>query len=408
MLSAKRNKKENNQEIETSKIPEKNIINLNGSMNGSSVQFLNNSNNRKLSIINKLKNNNNYITQNINEKDVQNLSQEESIDSLLKIYKQIIPIPSKISIVFIFIGIIFYFSFTIANFSESNYKKLNWKYSINLSMNILERIPKLMEMLIYSCITVITNNQHAIKGSPANDNQPKYLTYFKVNSLYYSDDIMNKYFKNNFFGELLRDNYRLNYNYNNYLFQEKNNIFINTNLWEKLLNIEGYFCIYAIFGDKLSSYEGNNIYNFIKEVEYSALTCKEENAGINDSGIKNEINFILQELTNKYIEFITYKDANKNLSEARTNFFNSNDIKKIFKDMKDPIIIYYNTIINAVYLDFQLKINRLIRVQIFYDICLFLFIILISICFSFVFIKVEKNKKLFTYFSEIPKTNGYD
>ena len=106
MLSPKINKKGNNKENEKS---DKNIINLNGSMNGSSVQFLNNSNNRKLSIINKLEKNNNYITSNINEKDVQNLSKEESIDSLLKIYKQTLPISSKISIIFIFICIIFYF-----------------------------------------------------------------------------------------------------------------------------------------------------------------------------------------------------------------------------------------------------------------------------------------------------------
>ena len=275
-------------------------------------------------------------------------------------------------------------------------------------MNILERIPKLMEMLIYSCITVITNNQNAIKGSPENDNQPKYLTYFKVNSLYYSDDIMNKYFKNNFFGELLRDNYRLNYNYNNYLFQEKNNIFINTKHWEKLLNTGGYFCIYATIAEKFDSYEGNNIYDFIKEVEYSALNCKEENAGINESGVKLEINYILQELTNRYIEFITYNNSNKNLSEARTNFFNSNDIKKIFREMEDAIIVYYYINIKVVYQDFQLKINKHIKVQIFYDICLFLFMILITICFLFAIIKVEKYKNLFAYFSELPRINGYD
>ena len=220
MLSSKRNKKENNQEKGKNKIAEQNIINLNGSMNGSSAQFLNNSNNRKLSIINKLEKNNNYITPNINENDAKSLSQEESVDSLLNLSIKMIPISSKIFIALIFIGTILYFSFIIANFSETNYKKLIWKNSINLSMNILERIPKLMEILIYSCITVISNNQNVIKGSPENDNQPKYMTYFKVNSLYYSDDIMNKYFKNNFFGELLRDNYRINYNYNNYLFQE--------------------------------------------------------------------------------------------------------------------------------------------------------------------------------------------
>jgi hypothetical protein len=275
-------------------------------------------------------------------------------------------------------------------------------------MNILERIPKLMEMLIYSCIIVITNNQNIIKGSPENDNQPKYLTYFKENSLYYSDDIMNKYFKNDFFRELLRDSYRINYNYNNYLFLEEDNIFFNVIHWENIFNKGGYFCIYASIGEELDSYEGNNIYDFIKEVEYNVLKCKEKKAGINESGAKLEINYILQELANRYIEFITYNNSNMNLSEARANFFNSNDIKKIFNDMEDSIIIYYNTIINAVYLDFQTKINKLIKVQIFYDICLFLFIIIITICFLFVYIKVERYKKLFSYFSEIPRMNGYN
>jgi hypothetical protein len=275
-------------------------------------------------------------------------------------------------------------------------------------MNILERIPKLMEMLIYSCITVMANNQNIIKGSPSNDNQPKYISYFKVYSLYYSDDIMNKYFKNDFFGELLRDIYRINYNYNNYLFQEKNNIFINTNHWEKLLNIEGYFCIYASIGKNLDSYEGDNVYEFFKEVEYNALKCKEENSEINDSGAKLEINYIIQELTNRYIEFITHNNSNMNLTQARTNFFKSNDIKKIFNDMKNSIIFYYYTIINAVYLDFQLQINKLIKMQVFYDIFLFLIMISIANCFLFVVIKVEKYKKLFAYYSKIPRINGYD
>ena len=354
--SPKKNKKGNNKEDEKNR---QNNINLDGSMNGSSVQFLNNSNNRKLSV-NNLEKNNNFLTPNINEKDSPNLSQEESLDSLLKISKKIIPNASKISMTFIIFGILLYLSLALVNIAESNNKKLKWKFSINLSMNILERIPKLMEMLIYACITVMSNNQNVMKGSPSNDNQANYLTDFKINSLYYSDDIMNKYFKNTFFGELLRDNYRINYNFNNYLFQKKNNIFFNTKYWENHLNTGGYFCIYSIIGEKLYTNEGQNIYSLFKEVEYEALNCVEENAGINESGAKLEINYILQELTNKYIEFITYNNSNMNLSEARSNFFDSKDIRRIFNDMRYSVILYYNTINIAVYLDFQVQMKALI------------------------------------------------
>ena len=271
-------------------------------------------------------------------------------------------------------------------------------------MNILERIPKLMEMLIYSCITILCNNKNAKKAS-SNYTQAEYLTYFKVNSLYYSDDIMNKYFNNTFFGELLRDFYRINYNFDNYLFQEKNNIFTNTKYWEYLLNKEGYFCIYANIGEKTYS-NVQNIYDLFKEVEYNALNCIEENAGINDSGAKLEINFILQEITNKYVEYITYKNSNISLSQARANFFDSKDIKRIFNVMRYPIILYYNIINVAVFSDFQVQIKTLINRQILNDLFFFLIIVLISISILLSIIKYEKYKKLFAYFSEIPRTNN--
>ena len=69
-------------------------------------------------------------------------------------------------------------------------------------MNILERIPRLIGMIIYACFSVITNNIKAMVSSPINDNQSNYLKYFKAESLYYSEDIMNEYFNNNYFEEL--------------------------------------------------------------------------------------------------------------------------------------------------------------------------------------------------------------
>jgi hypothetical protein len=122
-------------------------------------------------------------------------------------------------------------------------------------MNLLERVPKLMGMLIYACLSIITGNDSVISGSPFTDPQSKYLSYFQANSLYYSEDVMNKYFKNKYFGVLLRDNLRINYNYNNYLFQETNDIFTNTKIWENSLNVAGDFCINSALGEVLSFQE---------------------------------------------------------------------------------------------------------------------------------------------------------
>ena len=75
--------------------------------------------------------------------------------------------------------------------------------------------------------------------------------------------------------------------------------------------------------------------------------------------------------------------------------------------MQYSLILYYNTIINTVYLDFENQSKTLVTSQIIYDGLLFLINCLIITCLTFVIIKGEKYKKLFAYFSEIPKTNNY-
>ena len=271
-------------------------------------------------------------------------------------------------------------------------------------MNILERIPRLIGMIIYACFSVITNNIKALVGSPINDNQSNYLKYFKAESLYYSEDIMNEYFNNNYFGELLRDNLRIKYNLENYLIT--NDIFKNTNKWEEFLNRKGYFCLYASLGEMLRDSEYFSLYNFTKEIDNMTINCILENTGINESGIKNDINYIIQEITNKYIDFITYKASNITLSQARKLFFGSKDIRKIFVDIQYSFVLYFNTIINAINLDFD-KLNISIQSrQNLYSASLFLINIVILIILIITITKEEKYKKLFTYFSEIPKTNN--
>ena len=138
-------------------------------------------------------------------------------------------------------------------------------------MNVLERIPRLMDMLIYACLTVINNNDNLLKGNPFNENQSKYLTYFKTNSLYYSEEMMHKYFENKYFGELIRDNLRISYNLDNYLFQENENIFTNTKEWELELRKSGYFCINAAKGEIISFQEQYNIYEFAELMNYYCM-----------------------------------------------------------------------------------------------------------------------------------------
>ena len=403
-LLKKKNKKNNSSYKNSLDLDNNNINILNGSINGSSLQLLNNPNNHKIMLNNNLTNNPNSRISIQNE----NEEKEDSIESLLKISNKILPNSIKISLIFIIVGVIIYILICSGNLYESKREKNIRTFSINLSLNILERVPRLMSLLIYSMITVITNNPNQIRITEINNNKPKYLTYFKANSLYYSEDIMTKYFNNIFFGELLKDCLRINYNFNNYLFQKENNIFSLTKYYEILLNTEGYFCIYASIGDLFLDQESNNYssYDFMNQVNNYTLSCKYLDLGIDESGVKLEINYILEELTDKYIDFITYNNSNLTLDEAKDRFFGSTDIKRIFIDMQYPLILYYDTIIYAVYYDFKNQSNSITNTQILFDAFLFLVNLLIIICLLYVVTKGEKYKRLFAYFLEIPKTNN--
>ena len=275
-------------------------------------------------------------------------------------------------------------------------------------MNVLERIPNLMALLIYASLSVIRNKLNILEGSPYNDNQSEYLKYFTANSLYYSKDIMDKYFNKSYFGELLRDNLRINYNFNSYLFQETDNMFTNTINWESLLRISGYYCINAAIGEVLSFDEDYTVYNFTEEVNYYATLCKQDNTGIDESGAQLEIAYILEEIQTKYIEFVSYNSSNLNLTQARKNFFSSKNIKRTVIDMQLSLILYFNTISYAINLDFGIKNKIIINQQYIFSVVLIMVNIIIIIGLIFSFYKNEKYKKLFGYFTEIPSTDNTD
>ena len=278
-----------------------------------------------------------------------------------------------------------------------------WYYHVNLSFNLIDRIPNLMEMLLYSCIRVITNSPNLLISSPILDYQLSYLKFFKVKSLYYSEDIMNKYFKNDYFGYLLINNLRINYNYDNYLFQETFDVFTNTKIWEKKLNSNGYFCIYTGLGEFLFYQKPLTSYEIIKNSESSGLKCLNKGNDINESGVKLEINYVLQEITNNYIEFINRINSNTSLEEAQKKFFNSTKIKRVFNDIYYPFVQYYHSIIHPIDSDF-LSLNYYFNdYQIKINLILFFANLCILTCISFTFLQIERQKNLFGFFAEILK-----
>ena len=378
---------------------------LNDSINGSSIQMLNNHNNN----INPTNNNSNSIISGIsNNKEKQKIYQEELIEAKIKSFRKILPNSLKTSflliLIFAFICILILGINIYILFADAD----NWNNGVNLTFNILEVIPQMMGVVIYSSLSIIMNNVNLIKVSEFGIDEPKYLKNYKVNSLYYSEDIMEKYFKNLYYGKLLRDNLRINYILDNYL--QVSNFFTNVNKWGILLNKAGYYCIYASLGDLLYNKEDSenslSIYDFTKNVESKASACMNDNGKINESGAKLQIQYILEEITNKYIEFINYKESNKTLAEARESFFQSEETKTILIELQYSFNLYFNTVINLILLDFD-NFNSGIEIkQKVLSISLIIFTFILFVVIMFIIIKIEKHKSLFGYFSTIPKNRS--
>ena len=377
---------------------------LNSSMNGSSLQFLNKSS--KLNLNNRMEKNNTPFESKIEENEENKISQEETIDSLMKFIINILPNSHLFSLIFIIINFIVYLGICALDFYEI-YNQLNkYEFSINLAMNILERFPRITELVLYSTISTLLNRTDLLLPT---GHQSPYLSYFKIDSLYYSEEMLKTYFQQNLFGQILKDNLKLKYNLENYLYNNKYSLFETVQYWENMLNTIGDFCINLSLGTLLSSESSftsnySDIYGLMELINEQATLCRTQSPGMKDSGVKIEFNYILQEMTTKYIEFIMYnKSSDENLNQAKANFLDKEGFEKVIIDAKMYLAFYFNTISYSVEKDFEIQNGKMTTTQTIYSVLFLVVNIEVALALIIIFIKEEKYKKLFSYFAKIPQ-----
>ena len=378
---------------------------LNSSMNGSSIQFLNKSN--KLNLNNRIENTNNTpFGSKIEENEENKISQEETIDSLMKFVINILPNSHQFSLIFVIINFLIYLGICALDFYEIYNQLSKYEFSINLAMNILERYPRIMELVLYSTISTLMNRTDILLPT---GHQSDYISYFQIDSLYYSEEMLKTYFQQNLFGQILKDNLKLKYNLENYLFENKYSLFETVQYWENMLNTIGDFCINFPLAQTLSSESGfatnySTIYELMELINEQAILCRTQSSGMKDSGIKIEFNYILQEMTTKYIEFIMYnKSTDEQLEQARLNFLDKEGFEKVITDVKFYLAFYFNIIAYSVDKDFEIQNDKMTNTQIIYSILFLVINIEIALALIIIFTKEEKYKKLFSYFAKIPR-----
>ena len=399
---------------------------LNGSFfNNSMVNLLNNNNksstnklkNDKLkgNKLNSKKNKNKKQTKNeiksniVFDKDKSEYKENEDTLEIIKMNNKIIPFSIRISITISIFCFLCFILTLLFNIYDIHRKKELWEYAVNLSMNYLDKIPKVIEIGLSTILTIIVGRIDIgdyYSREEYKSKQQIYMRYFTKMKRYEISELISSNIKDSYFANRLYDNLRI-----------KKNI----EYCENDKSFEGYFSIVKNMNKKLreenycinGSCETVRFYNewmtnlfvFFTYAETMATSCYIENEKINDSGLDLEIDLILNELTNLYLDF---EDRMKtDINEARKQFFQNDNFLRIIKDMNIP----FSLGIGSLFVTVKDDMRNLIQFISFYEILFISISFVIEIIFLFYLIfmifYIEKSKNILLYIIKILKKINY-
>ena len=412
---------------------------LNSSINNSSsIQFLNKNNNNEISKINKdnkdknekrkhkisqsniklnkLKKNIKKINEKVKDKIKKNetLNEEEIVKdneytlNMIINHKKLVPKTILISIYFSIIISIIYVLIIIENIINVSQMRNIWEYSIYLCMNYLEKIAKIIELCLSTYLTVIIGKLDAFEYYSTQEYKNKqinFIRYFSSIKNYDNSELIADNVKDSYFANQLYDSLKIKKNLeycekHNYI----KNYFTETQKINAKLNEKNLFCVntglYCIlfYNDWIK-----NLDTYYAYVDALATACFQENSKIDETGLDLEYDFILHELNYLYLDFT--ENIKTNITEARKNFFENGNFKRMLRDLNIPFTFavgsYYISVINDMNsLIKSVKSQELMFIFTFYlmDILFFLFLIYTSAFNS-------KDKKILIFLSRILKNN---
>jgi len=283
-------------------------------------------------------------------------------------------------------------------YSYSNKNKL--KFAVIISMNFLERIPKCFEITYYGIVSLVLIDPSFIRGYinfEGLDFYDQYLNYYNVQQDYFNNSQL--YFLRESLYPLFYLQGQMVENNINIFLGQKPSILKNLQKYENKFNEKNNFCYNAAIG----SIE-RVLYSIKTPNEYFSLAnqkvnlCYMYNPGVNLYGLLVEINFIYQELTNKYYDFIKSYDK----YESAIIHILSDDINRMILDFDYAFEFVFRTYSHFVLID----IDNLYLITLFWE-NVFSFILLGALIFIlfYVFFLIgsgnKKYKKLFMFFNKM-------
>ena len=395
------------------------LLNNSISNNSSMVQFLNKNNNK--GILNDLKNEAkstnkikrgkkskslkmNKANKNKLNEDQKIFKENEDVLEQLKTNRNIVPLNTIISIyISIFLSLLFIATLIISLFDL--YKKRDaWEYAVNLSMNYLEKIPKIVEIGFTSYLSAILGRFKAEYYSleEYKSHQAQYLTYFTKRKGYDKSELISTNMNPSYFMNKLYDNYRLKKNLD---FCENDDYFgghfAQTKLWIKKLDEKNNFCINSGLGGALFFNKDTitDVHTYFSYVDQMAISCKEEGEKLDESGLDLEMDFVLLELTYMFSDF--EQQMKIDLTTARNMFFGNSNNLRILKDMNVPFSFASGTIYFTVDKDMNDLTNYISKFELIFIVITFIIDGLFLLYIFWIVTVNEKDKNTILYITKI-------
>jgi len=356
----------------------------------------------------KLKNevNNNAM---IKEDEKMFYENEDTLE-ILKSTNKLVPFSKILSIMLSLLFSFLFLLIIILNIIDIYRKRNIWEYAINLSMNYLDKIPKVIDLAFSTILSIIIGKLDIgiyYKKEEYPNYQQRFMKYFLQFKNYENSELISSNMKDSLFANKLYDNFRIKKNIE---FCENDNFFKGyfgeTRLWTKRLNEEKLFCINAALGGVLFYNKWiTTLDTYFNYVEVISNSCNDENGKINESGLNLEIDLILHEITYLYSDF--EERMKSDINDARKQFFENENFIRMIKDMNIPFTFAGGTIYSAINTDMN-NLNRYISFfEIIFNIITYFINIVFLVFLIIMLIFSEKRKKILVFISKIFKKNSY-
>ena len=199
----------------------------------------------------------------------------------------------------------------------------------------MERLPKAIELMLYTHLSIIVGNSSIISGKSLNSykgNNNKYLNYYKYD-LDYEKASQIQSLSDSYFSNLFLENIVIKQYIDKFISKPLNSLsYIKE--WQIKFTTKNYYCLYSSLGEIIFKNEKyDNIFDFFDNVNNNVEICNFANDKINEYGIEVEYDYFYQEITNLYQDF--YFMENKD--DLKNKMLNDRDKNRMISNIQIPL-----------------------------------------------------------------------